>query len=189
MGGDLSDQYLCDLVVNYKVNFLLVYNFTNYLWWKMYSTLWVSLVFDQIQVNLVKASCWFKLNAIVVGELNANGKLFTLCDHVSYCESRTVRRNVFNWPLIISTIPLDHGAYGIRDLNCTLYVRQKCVNFPLMYSFPLPVTKISGIPNLTIQWSNNTVSEFVATFYVASFYDSIISPLVASFLGEGWRTT
>ena len=91
---------------------------------------------------------------------------------VSYCESRTVRRNVFNWQLQISTCPLDHGAYGVHGLNCTLYVRQKCVNSPLMYSFPLPITKISGMPNLTIQCSNNSVSAFVA-----------------SFLGEEWRTT
>ena len=48
--------------------------------------------------------------------------------------------------LLFSTSPLDHGAYGVPGLNCTLYVWQKGVNSPLMYSFPLSVTKISGIP-------------------------------------------
>ena len=28
-------------------------------------------------------------------ELNTNGKTVTLCDQVSYCESSTVRKNVF----------------------------------------------------------------------------------------------
>ena len=96
-------------------------------------------------------------------ELNAKGNDFTFCDHVAYCESKTVQRNVFSWRLLYSTSPLDHGAYGVRGLNCTLYVRQKCVNSRLMYSFPLSVTKKSGIPNLTIQWSNNTVSAFVGS--------------------------
>ena len=75
---------------------------------------------------------------------------FTLCDHVSYCESKIVRRNAFSWQLLFLTKPLDLGAYGVRGLNCTLYVRRKCVNSPLIYSFPLSVNKITGIPNLTI---------------------------------------
>ena len=90
-------------------------------------------------------------------ELNANGKTFTFFDHVSYCESKIAQRNVFIWRLLFSTSPLDHGAYGVRGLNYTLYVRQKCVNSPLMYACSLSVTKISGIPNLTIQRSNKTV--------------------------------
>ena len=78
---------------------------------------------------------------VLTCELNAKGKIFTFCDHVSYCESKTVRRNVFNWQLLFSKSTLDHGAYGVRGLNFTLFVRQKCANSPLMYSFPLPVTK------------------------------------------------
>ena len=83
---------------------------------------------------------------------------------MSYCESKKVQRNVFNGRLLFSTIPLDHGSYGVRGLKYTLYVRQKCVNSALIYSFPLSVRKITGIPNLTIQWSNNTVSVLVASF-------------------------
>ena len=90
--------------------------------------------------------------------MNAQGYTFTFCDHVSYCESKTVQRNIFKWRLLFSTSPLDHGAYGVHGLTCILYVRQKCVNSPLMYLFPLFVTKVSGIRNLTIQWPNNTVS-------------------------------
>ena len=69
-------------------------------------------------------------------ELKANENIFTFCDNLSYCESRTVRRNVFNWRLLFSTSPLDHGAYSVRGLNCTLYVQQKCANSPLKYSIP-----------------------------------------------------
>ena len=72
-----------------------------------------------------------------------------------------LRRNVFNWWLLFSTSSLDHGAYGVSRLTCTLYVRQKCGNSALIFSFPLSVTKISAIPNLTIQLSNNTVSALV----------------------------
>ena len=72
---------------------------------------------------------------VLTCELNPKGNTFTFCDHVSYCESKTVRRNAFNWRLQFSTSPLDHGAYGVRGLNCTLSVRQICVNSPLRYSF------------------------------------------------------
>ena len=75
-----------------------------------------------------------------------------------------MKTHVFNWQLLFSTNPLDHGAYSVRGLNCTLYVRQKFANSPLIYSFPLVVTKISGIPNLTIHWSNSTLSAFVESF-------------------------
>ena len=60
--------------------------------------------------------------------------------------------------------PIDQGAYGVRGFNCTLFVPQKGANSLLTNSFPLSVTKISGIPNVTSQWSNNTVSVFVASF-------------------------
>ena len=98
----------------------------------------------------------------LVCELNANGNTLTFCDHVSYCVPRTVQRNVFSWQLLFSTSPLDHGAYGVLGTYCTLFVRQKCANSPLRCSFPLSVTKMSGFPNLKMQWSNNTVSAFVA---------------------------
>ena len=77
---------------------------------------------------------------VLTCELNANGNTFTFCDHVSYCESKTVRRIVFNWRLLFSTSPLDHSAFGVRGLNCTLYIRQKCQNSPLLCSFSLSVS-------------------------------------------------
>ena len=98
---------------------------------------------------------------VLTCELIAKGITFTFYYHVSYCVSKILRTNVFNWQLLFSTSPLDHGAYGVRGSKCILYVRQKCANSPLIYSFPLSDTKISGIPNLLIQWSNNTVSAFV----------------------------
>ena len=47
-------------------------------------------------------------------ELYANGKVLTFCDHVSYWESKTVRKNVFNCRLLFSTSTFDSGAYGVR---------------------------------------------------------------------------
>ena len=88
---------------------------------------------------------------VITCEMNTKGKVLTFCDHVSYCESKTVRRSVSNGRLLFSTIPSGNGEYDVRGLNCTQYMRQKCANSPLMYSFPLLLTKISGIPNLTIQ--------------------------------------
>ena len=70
---------------------------------------------------------------------------------VTTCYIVSLKLFEFNWRLLFSTSPLDHGAYGVRGLNCTLYVRQKSANSPLIYSFPLSVTKILGIPNLTTQ--------------------------------------
>ena len=58
-------------------------------------------------------------------ELNANGNVSNICDHVSCCDSRTMRKNVFSCLLLISANPFDHGAFGVRGLNCTLYTRQK----------------------------------------------------------------
>ena len=104
-------------------------------------------------------------------ELNAKGNTFTFCDHASYFVSTIVQRSVLNGRLLFLTSSLDHGAYGVRALKCTLYVRQKCVNSPLIYSFPLSVTRISGIPNFAIQRSNKS-----------------LSALLASFLFEGWST-
>ena len=112
-----------------------------------------------------------KIILVLTCELNAKRNVFDFCDHASYCESKTLRKNMFSWRLLFSTSPLDHVGYGVRGLNCTLYVRQKFVNSALRRSFPLSVSKISVIPQLTIQWSNITVSAFAATF-----------------LGEGWRT-
>ena len=84
-------------------------------------------------------------------ELNANGNFLTFCDHVSYGDSKTVRRKAFSCLLQFFSNPFDHGAYVVCVQNYTLYVRQNGANLALMYSFPLSVTKILAIPNLTIQ--------------------------------------
>ena len=84
-------------------------------------------------------------NFVLLFELNANGNVLTICDHVSVCN------------------PFDRGAYGVRGLTCTLYTRQMCVNLPLIFSFPLSVAKMSVISNLTIQWSNSVFNAFVAS--------------------------
>ena len=47
---------------------------------------------------------------VTICENIGKGNIFTICDHVSYCESQTVRRNVFIWQLVFSISPLDHGA-------------------------------------------------------------------------------
>ena len=67
-----------------------------------------------------------------------------------------MRRNVLSCLLLFSASPFDEFAYGVRGLICTLYNLQKCVDSQLMFSFPIAVAKISAIPNLTIEWSNNT---------------------------------
>ena len=84
-------------------------------------------------------------------ELNAKEKIFTFSYRVLYCETKTLQRNVFSWRLPFSTSPIDNSAYGVRGSNCTIYVQQKCVNSPLMYSFPLSVIKMSGMPKLIVQ--------------------------------------
>ena len=101
---------------------------------------------------------------VLTCEWNAKGKVFTFCDLVSYCESKTVQTKVFSCLLLFSTIPFDHGAYGVRDFNCRLNMRQKCINSPLICSVPLSVTKILGIPNLNIQRLNKALYAFAASF-------------------------
>ena len=61
-------------------------------------------------------------------ELNANGKVLTFCDHVSYSETKTVLKNLFCCLLLFSSNLFDHGEYAVRGLYCTLYMRQKRVN-------------------------------------------------------------
>ena len=61
----------------------------------------------------------------LICDLIENRNVVTFCDHMSYCDSKTVRRNVFNCLLLFSTNPFDHGAYCVRGLNCTLYTRRK----------------------------------------------------------------
>ena len=53
----------------------------------------------------------------LIWELNKNGIVLTFCDHVSYCDSKTVRKNVLFCLLLFSTHPFDHSAYGVRGLN------------------------------------------------------------------------
>ena len=74
---------------------------------------------------------------VLTCELIPKGKVFTFCDHLTYCEYQTVRRKVFSCLLLLSTSRFDHGAYGVRGLNYTLFMRQNGANLPLIYSFPL----------------------------------------------------
>ena len=92
-------------------------------------------------------------------------EFFKFYDHVSYCESKTVRKNLFSFLLLSSTNPFDLGSYSVRGLNCTWCVRQKCACSQLIYLFPLSVTKIPGIANLTIQWAYKTFKAFAAPFF------------------------
>ena len=102
---------------------------------------------------------------VLICEFNANGNVFSFRDQVSYCDSKTVHENVFNFLLLASTNPFEHGAYGVRGVNCTLYTRQKCINSQLIYSFSLYVAKMPGIPNLSIQWSNNFIMLLLHHFW------------------------
>ena len=83
---------------------------------------------------------------------------------MTYCETKTVRRNVFNCLSQFPTRPFGRFKFGASGLICALYMRQKCTISPLIYSFQFSITKTSGIPNLTIQWSNNTFNVFAASF-------------------------
>ena len=105
-------------------------------------------------------------------ELNAKGNTFTFCDDVSCGASKAVRRNVLNCRLYFVQVHLTmvrmafmvwivHYMYGksLRILRQYIHFRYrllKCLVFQIF----------------KIQWPNNTVSAFVA-----------------SFLGEGWSTT
>ena len=138
----------------------------------------ISVVVDRLNIFgflcfMPKTSSYSeRFKFVLTCERNANGNVLTFCDYGSYCESKTVHSKTFSCLLIFSTNPFDHGAYGVRGLNCTLYVRQKYANSHLTYSYKFSVTIISGIPNLTIQWSNN-----------------VFSALASSFLGEEWSKT
>ena len=67
------------------------------------------------------------------------------------------------WSITISTNLFHHGEYGMRGLNCTLYMWQKCAKSKLINSFPFSVKRISGIPILIIQWPNNIFNAFAAS--------------------------
>ena len=75
-----------------------------------------------------KSSYGERFILVLTCELNAKRNVFTFCDHVSYCESKTVQRNVFNCLLKFSTSHFDRGAYDVRGLNCTLYMQHKSAN-------------------------------------------------------------
>ena len=102
---------------------------------------------------------------VLTSDLNAIGKIFSfLTTHHIAC--LRLRRNVFCCLLLFSINQFDQGAYGVRGLNCTLSTRQKYVNLPLMYLFPLSITKISGILNLTIQRSSKMFNALAASLLV-----------------------
>ena len=85
MGDDLSGQYVYALVINLQGEFSVGLQFPK-----------LSIVEDRLNImgffgfrrNTSSSGERFMLD--LTCESNANGKTFTLCDHVSYCESRTV---------------------------------------------------------------------------------------------------